>query len=103
MTAITLIKGIGIGKGIDGQGRSQDFSKGGGGSHCVKHYRHGVFATEYCTLFPLKKKAYKEVGGGGTGTPGSPLATPLWPLCWMKAYSNMLISNKHLSIIKNID
>ena len=23
-------------------GRSQDFSKGG--SHCVKHYRHGVFA-----------------------------------------------------------
>ena len=34
------------------QGRSQDFSKGGGGeSHCVKHYRHGVFATEYCRLF----------------------------------------------------
>ena len=31
------------------QGRSQDFSKGG--SHCVKHYRHGVFATEYCRLF----------------------------------------------------
>ena len=34
------------------QGRSQDFSKGGGGSHCVKHYRHGVFTTEYCRLFP---------------------------------------------------
>ena len=35
------------------QGRSQDFSKGGGGggSHCVKHYRHGVFATKYCRLF----------------------------------------------------
>ena len=33
------------------QGRSQDFSKGGGGSHCVKHYRHGVFATEYYRLF----------------------------------------------------
>ena len=32
-----------------GQGRSQDFSKGG--SHCVKHYRHGVFATEYYRLF----------------------------------------------------
>ena len=32
------------------QGRSQDFSKGG--SHCVKHYRYGVFATEYCRLFP---------------------------------------------------
>ena len=32
------------------QGRSQDFSKGGG-SHCVKHYRHGVFATEYYRLF----------------------------------------------------
>ena len=23
----------------------------GGGSHCVKHYRHGVFATEYGRLF----------------------------------------------------
>ena len=36
------------------QGRTQDVSKGrggGGGSHCVKHYRHGVFATEYCRLF----------------------------------------------------
>ena len=34
------------------QGRSQDFSKGGGGgSHWVKQYRHGVFATEYCRLF----------------------------------------------------
>ena len=32
------------------QGRSEDFSKGG--SHCVKHYRHGVFVTEYCRLFP---------------------------------------------------
>ena len=31
------------------QGRSQDFSKGG--SHCVRHYRHGVFATEYYRLF----------------------------------------------------
>ena len=25
--------------------------QGGGGSHCVKQYRHGVFATEYCRLF----------------------------------------------------
>ena len=33
------------------QGRSQDFSKGGGGSLCVKHYRHGFFATEYYRLF----------------------------------------------------
>ena len=32
------------------QGRCQDFSKGGG-SHWVKQYRHGVFATEYCSLF----------------------------------------------------
>ena len=24
--------------------------EGGGGSHCVKHYRHGVFATEYYRL-----------------------------------------------------
>ena len=28
-------------------------TKGGGGSrvHCAKHYRHGVFVTEYYTLF----------------------------------------------------
>ena len=38
------------------------------GTHCVKHYRHGLFATEYCMLFALKK-AYK---GGVTGTPGAP-------------------------------
>ena len=31
------------------QGHTQDFSKGG--SHCVKHSRHGVFATEYYRLF----------------------------------------------------
>ena len=51
------------------QGRSQDFSKGG--SHWVKQYRHGVYATEYSRLFALKKKAYKE-GRGVTGTPGPP-------------------------------
>ena len=33
------------------RGRNQDFSKGGGGSDCVKHYRHGVLATEYYRLF----------------------------------------------------
>ena len=49
------------------QGRSQDFSKGGG-SHWVKQYRNGVFATEHCRLFAYKK-AYK---GGVTGTPGPP-------------------------------
>ena len=43
---------------------SQGLSKGG--SHCVKHYRHGVFATEYCRLF-TSKKAYKE---GVTSTKG---------------------------------
>ena len=46
------------------QGRSQDFSKGG--SHWVKQYRHGIFATEYCRLF-----AYNG-GGRVTGTPGPP-------------------------------
>ena len=34
---------------VFGQGRSQEFSKGG--SHCVKHYRHVVFAKEYYRLF----------------------------------------------------
>ena len=33
------------------QGRSQDFSRGGGGGHTVSNrYRHGVYATEYCRL-----------------------------------------------------
>ena len=31
---------------------------------------------EYCRLF-AQKKAYQEGGGGVTGTPGPPLATPL--------------------------
>ena len=35
---------------VNRQGRSQDFSKGGR-SHWVKHYHHGVFATEYYRLF----------------------------------------------------
>ena len=39
-----------------------------GGSHCVKHYRYGVFAIEYYRLFFLNK-SYK---GGFTGTPGPP-------------------------------
>ena len=55
------------------QGRSQDFSKEG--SHCVKNYRHGDFATEYCRLF-----AYKRPTKGGSRAPQDPppyaLATP---------------------------
>ena len=47
----------------------------GGGSHCVKHYRHGVFATEYCRLFALKKPTK---GGGVTGTPGPPSLRPCY-------------------------
>ena len=33
-----------------GRGVTRIFQRGGG-AHCVKHYRHGVFATEYCRLF----------------------------------------------------
>ena len=36
------------------RGEARTFQRGvwgGGGSHCVKHYRHGVFTTEYCRLF----------------------------------------------------
>ena len=45
------------------QGHSQDFSKGGG-SHCVKHYHHGVFTMEYCRFVVcLKKKPTKGVHG----------------------------------------
>ena len=47
------------------QGRSQDVSKGGGGSHCVKHYRRDVFATEYYRSVVFLKKAYK----GGSRAP----------------------------------
>ena len=48
-----------------GPGRSQDFSKGE--SHCVKHYRLGVFATECCRLF-----AERRLTKGGHGHPQDP-------------------------------
>ena len=51
-----------------GQGRSQDFSKGG--SHCVKRYRHGFRKFVGCLL---KKRLTK---GGVTGTPGPPSLRP---------------------------
>ena len=56
-------------------GRSQDFSKGGGGGlHCVKQRVLAFSQPEYCRLFE-QKTAYR---GGLTGTPGPPpLATPL--------------------------
>ena len=44
------------------QGCNQDFLKGG--SHCVKHYRHSVFAMEYYRLFFLTK--------GGSRAPQDP-------------------------------
>ena len=56
------------------QGRSQDFSKGV--SHCVKHYRHGIFDTEYCRLFPLKRLTK----GWSQAPQDPPLATPLLSL-----------------------
>ena len=34
---------------------------GGGGSHCVKHYRHGIFATEYYTVGCFLKKGLQVV------------------------------------------
>ena len=52
-------------------GRSQDFSKGG--SHWLIQRVLIRLPPEYCRLF-AHKKAYK--GGGVTGTPGPPLATP---------------------------
>ena len=37
------------------RGVAKIFQRGGEvGSHCVKHYRNGVFTTEYCRLFALK-------------------------------------------------
>ena len=38
---------------------------------------------EYCRLF-AQKKAYQGGGGGVTGTPGPPLATPLFHCTEMK-------------------
>ena len=52
------------------------FQRGGGGSHCVKHDRHGVFTTEYYRLF-LKKGLQRGGGWWGHGHPRNPLATPL--------------------------
>ena len=46
------------------------------GSHCVKHYRHGVLATEYYRLF--SKKGLQRGGGGVTG----PQDSPRYPLEW---------------------
>ena len=56
------------------QGRSQDFSKGGGGGHTVSNIIVMAFSPRNIVGCLLKKKAYK---GSVTGTPGPPLATPL--------------------------
>ena len=54
------------------QGRSQDFSKGGGG-HTGSNNIVMAFSPRNIVGY-LLKNAYK---GGVTGTPGPPLATPL--------------------------
>ena len=47
-----LLALLSVGWSFLGMGVARIFQRGGGGgSHCVKHYRHGVFATEYCRLF----------------------------------------------------
>ena len=52
------------------QGRSQDFSKGGGGGHTVSNIIVMAFSPRNIVGCFLKKKPYK--GGGVTGTPGPP-------------------------------
>ena len=60
---------------MDVQGRSQDFSKGGGG-HTVSNIIVMAFSPRNIVGCLLKIKAYK--GGGGSRAPQDlPLATPL--------------------------
>ena len=66
--------------------------QGGGGSHCVKQYRHGVFATEYCRLF-----AEKRLRKGGSGAPQDP---PRYAL--VVQYIYLLIQQYHIIYINKI-
>ena len=83
------------------QRRSQDFSKGvwgGGGSHCVKQYRHRVSATEYCT-FALKKLT--KGGGVGSRAPQDPPSYAL--LLFIRKHFTISIGNSTREIVlKNI-
>ena len=55
------------------QGRSQDFSKGGGGGHTVSNIIVMAFSPRNIVGCLLKKRLTK----GGHGYPRTPLATPL--------------------------
>jgi len=64
-------------KHTDNQGRSQNFSKGGG--HTVKLRVLTWLSCRFCYLLEVVclKKAYKRGGHGHPRTPPPPLATPL--------------------------
>ena len=63
-----LIMSIGVPRRV--QGRSQDFSKGGGGCHTVSNIIVMAFSQRNIVGCFLKKGLQR--GGGGTGTPGPP-------------------------------
>ena len=63
---------------FNSQGRSQDFSKGGGG-HTVSNMIVMAFSSRNIIGCFLKKKAYKE--GGVTGTTGPPPRYALDSIC----------------------
>ena len=58
------------------QGRSQDFSKEGGGGHTGSNNIVMAFSSRYIVGCLLKKRLTK---GGVTATPSTPLATPMLP------------------------
>ena len=60
---------------VKSQGRSQDFSKGGGGGHTGSNNIVMAFSPRNIVGCLLKKRLKK--GGGGHGHPRIPLATPL--------------------------
>ena len=59
------------------QGRSQDFTKGGGGGHTVSNIIVMAFSSRNIVGYFLKKRITKG-GGGSHGHPRTPLATPLY-------------------------
>ena len=46
-----MISSLDSGSKGPARGVARIFQRGGGGSHCVKHYPRGVFATEYYSPF----------------------------------------------------
>ena len=58
-------------------GRSQEFSKRGGGGHTVSNRGYSPEYNVSCCRSFVLKKGLRRGGGGGLRAPKDPLATPL--------------------------